>query len=98
MNLRVESLRLSNLPEKKSATLRKPSSKRPSLYRDEEGDARAVIKDYSLSRRVHRNLIGRLFIWREKKTYRRLKGSGSVAGVRSHENLLGNSPAQSESV
>ncbi len=38
MNLTVESLTLSNLSEKKIATLRKPSSTRPSLYRIEEGE------------------------------------------------------------
>jgi serine/threonine protein kinase len=78
MNLTVESLRLSDLLEKKVATLRKPSSTRPALYRIEVGNARAVVKDFSVNGRVFRNLIGRFLIWREKKAYRRLKG---VKGV-----------------
>ena len=56
MNLKVESLTLSNLAENKTATLRKPSSTRPALYRIEEGDARAVVKDFSVNGRVFRNL------------------------------------------
>jgi tRNA A-37 threonylcarbamoyl transferase component Bud32 len=81
MNLTVESLTLSNLAEKKIATLRKPSSTRPALYRIEEGDARAVVKDYSVNRWVFRNLIGRFLIWREKKAYRRLKGVKGVPAL-----------------
>jgi serine/threonine protein kinase len=78
MNLTVESLRLSDLLEKKVAPLRKPSSTRPALYRIEVGNARAVVKDFSVNGRVFRNFIGRFLIWREKKAYRRLKG---VKGV-----------------
>jgi serine/threonine protein kinase len=78
MNLKVESLTLSNLPGKKTATLRKPSSTRPALYRIEEGDARAVVKDFSVNGRVFRNLVGRFLIWRERKAYRRLKGMKGV--------------------
>jgi len=74
MNLTVESLTLSDLLERKIATLRKPSSTRPALYRIEVGGGRAVVKDYSVNRRVFRNLVGRFLIWREHKAYRRLKG------------------------
>ena len=81
MNLKVESLTLSNLPEKKTAILRKPSSTRPALYRIEEGDARAVVKDFSVNGRVFRNLIGRFLVWREKKAYRRLKGLKGVPAL-----------------
>jgi len=81
MNLKVESLTLSNLREKKTATLRKPSSTRPALYRIEEGDARAVVKDFNANGRVFRNLIGRFLIWREKKAYRRLKGLKGVPAL-----------------
>ena len=81
MDLMVESLTLSNLPEKRIATLRKPSSTRPALYRIEEGNARAVVKDYSVNRWVFRNLIGRFLIWREKKAYQRLKGLKGVAAL-----------------
>jgi serine/threonine protein kinase len=81
MNLTVESLTLSNLQGKKTATLRKPSSTRPALYRIEEGNARAVVKDFSVNGRVFRNLIGRFLIWREKKAYRRLKGVKGVPAL-----------------
>ena len=81
MNLKVESLTLSNLTENKTATLRKPSSTRPALYRIEEGDARAVVKDFSVNGRVFRNLIGRFLIWRERKAYRRLKGIKGVPAL-----------------
>lgn len=78
MNLTVESLALSDLQAKKTATLRKPSSTRPALYRIEIDSARAVVKDFSGNGIVFRNLIGRFLIWRERKAYRRLKG---VKGV-----------------
>lgn len=81
MNLTVESLTLSDLLERKVATLRKPSSTRPALYRIEVGSARAVVKDYSVNRWVFRNLIGRFLIWREKKAYRRLKGLEGVPAL-----------------
>jgi serine/threonine protein kinase len=48
------------------------------LYLIELGDARAVVKDFSVNRRIFRNLIGRFLIWRETKAYQRLKG---VKGV-----------------
>jgi serine/threonine protein kinase len=78
MNLAVESLTLSVLAERKVATLRKPSSTRPALYVIRVGEARAVVKDFSVNSRLFRNLIGRFLIWRERKAYRRLKG---VRGV-----------------
>jgi serine/threonine protein kinase len=81
MDLMVESLTLSNLPKKRIATLRKPSSTRPALYRIEVGNAQAVVKDYSVNRWVFRNLIGRFLIWREKKAYQRLKGLKGVAAL-----------------
>lgn len=74
MTLRVEGLTLRDLRDKKTATLRKASSTRPALYRIEDGDAQAVVKDYSVNRWVFRNLVGRFLVWREKKAYRALKG------------------------
>jgi len=81
MNLTVESLTLSNLQEKKTATLRKPTSTRPALYRIEIGNTRAVVKDFSVNGWVFRNLIGRFLIWREEKAYRRLKGVKGVPAL-----------------
>lgn len=80
MNLNAESLTLSDLAAKKTALLRSPSSTRPALYRIQEGDALAVVKDFSVNDRVFRNLIGRFLVWREKKAYRRLKGVKGVPG------------------
>jgi serine/threonine protein kinase len=81
MVLTVESLTLSDLLEQKVATLRKPSSTRPALYRIEGGNGRAVVKDYSVNRRVFRNVIGRFLIWRERRAYRRLKGLEGVPAL-----------------
>ena len=81
MNLTVESLTLSNLQEEQTATLRKPTSTRPALYRIEVGNTRAVVKDFSVNGRVFRNLIGRFLIWRERKAYRRLKGVNGVPAL-----------------
>jgi serine/threonine protein kinase len=81
MNLPVESLTLSDLLNRKVATLRKPSSTRPALYRIEVGSARAVVKDYSVNHRLFRNLIGRFLTWREQKAYRRLKGVEGVPAL-----------------
>jgi serine/threonine protein kinase len=81
MNLRVESLTLSDLSEKKTATLREPSSTRPALYRIEESDGRAVVKDFSVNGRVFRNGIGRFLVWRETKAYRKLQGLQGVPAL-----------------
>jgi serine/threonine protein kinase len=81
MDPMAESLTLSNLYEKRIATLRKFSSTRPALYRIEVGNARAVVKDYSVNRWVFRNLIGRFLIWRETKAYQRLKGLKGVPAL-----------------
>jgi serine/threonine protein kinase len=78
MNLRVESLTLSDLGDKKTVTLREPSPTRPALYRIEEGGVRAVVKDFSVNGRVFRNCVGRFLIWRERRAYRRLKGLKGV--------------------
>lgn len=81
MALRVEGLTLRNLQDRKTATLREPSSTRPALYRIEDGDARAVVKDYSVNRWVFRNLVGRFLVWRESKAYRRLKGMQGIPAL-----------------
>jgi serine/threonine protein kinase len=86
MNLNVESLTLSDLRKRKTATFREPSSTRPALYRIEEGNARALVKDFSVNGRVFRNLIGRFLIWREKKAYGRLRG---LKGVPSLHGVVG---------
>lgn len=81
MALRLEGLTIRDLRDRKKATLREPSSTRPALYRIEEGDARAVVKDYSVNRWMFRNLVGRFLVWRESKAYRRLRGIQGVAAL-----------------
>jgi len=81
MALRLEGLTLRDLRDRKKATLRESSSTRPALYRIEEGDARAVVKDYSVNRWVFRNLVGRFLVWRESKAYRRLRGIQGVPAL-----------------
>lgn len=73
-----ESLKRSELLQKKRATLREPSSTRPGLWVVEEGDVRAVVKDYSANGFVYRNAVGRFLVWREKRAYRRLEGLKGV--------------------
>jgi RIO-like serine/threonine protein kinase len=68
------SLKLSDLPQRKVAVLREPSSTRPTLWVVEEDGVRAVIKDYRSNRFIYRNTIGRFLVWRENKAYRRLRG------------------------
>jgi serine/threonine protein kinase len=73
-----ESLKLSDLPKRKSHLLRRPSSTRPAIWFVEENRVRAVVKDFSTNSFLFRNTIGRFLVWREGKAYRRLKG---VKGV-----------------
>jgi serine/threonine protein kinase len=68
-----DSLKLDDLPRRQCGVLRNPSSTRPTLWVVEEGDVRAIVKDYSLNRFLYRNIIGRFLIWRESKAYRRLR-------------------------
>ena len=81
MDLPFDSLKRSDLVRKKTTSLRASSSTRPALYRIEEGNFRAVVKDYSVNRWVFRNLIGRFLIWREKKAYGRLAGMQGVPAL-----------------
>jgi len=81
MALRLEGLTIRNLRDRKTATLRKPSSTRPALYRIGDGVARAVVKDYSVNRWAFRNLIGRFLVWREKKAYQKLEGMPGVPAL-----------------
>lgn len=69
-----ESLTLGNLPEKKCAVLRDPSSTRPVIWLLEEKGQKAVVKDFSSNHTIFRNTVGRFLIWREKRAYEALKG------------------------
>ena len=73
-----DSLRLTNLPTRHCAVLRKHSSTRPALWIVEEDGVRAVVKDFSANGFLFCHVIGRFLVWREAKALRRLKG---VQGV-----------------
>jgi RIO-like serine/threonine protein kinase len=69
----LESLNLSSLPENHCGILRHSSNTRPVIWVIEEKGLRAVIKDFSNSKFLYRNLIGRFLIWRERRAYKTLK-------------------------
>ena len=69
-----QSLSLSDLQNRKSRILRKPSSTRPALWVIEQDGVRAVVKDYTSNGFLYRQFIGRFLIWRESKAYRKLMG------------------------
>ena len=75
MGLRAmfESLKLAELPKIQCGILRKPSSTRPTIWIVEEKDVRAIVKDYSTSKFLFRNSVGRFLVWRESKAYRKMK-------------------------
>ena len=68
-----ESLKLTELPKIQCGILRKPSSTRPTIWIVEEKDVRAIVKDYSTSKFLFRNSVGRFLVWRESKAYRKMK-------------------------
>lgn len=67
-----ESLSLSDLSHEHKAVLRPTSPLRPTLWLIEKGGIRAVVKDFSASPFLFRNLVGRFLVWRERKVYQRL--------------------------
>ena len=74
------SLELSDLRKRQSGILRSPCNTRPAIWVVEENGTRAVVKDFSQSKFLYRNIIGRFLIWRESKAYKRLRGFGGVPG------------------
>lgn len=73
-----ESIKLLELSEETSKILRKPTNTRPTIWLVEEKGKKAVIKDFSSSGFIFRNIVGRLLILREAKAYRKLKGIEGV--------------------
>ncbi len=73
-----ESLKLSELPERQCGILRKPSNTRPTIWVVEEKGMRAVVKDFSTSKFLFRNSVGRFLVWRESKAYGKMK---DLAGI-----------------
>jgi len=76
-----ESLKLSDIPKKKCGILRGPSNTRPTIWVVEENGVRAVVKDFSTSKFLFRNTIGRFLVWRESRAYRRLKNLRGVPNL-----------------
>jgi tRNA A-37 threonylcarbamoyl transferase component Bud32 len=70
----LESLKLSSLTEAHCEILRHSSNTRPVIWVVEEKGVRAIVKDFSNSRFLYRNIIGRFLIWRERRAYEILKG------------------------
>jgi len=68
-----DSLKLSDLLKRQCAVLRKSSSTRPTVWRVEENDVRAIVKDFSSNRFFFRNTVGRFLVRREVKAYKKLK-------------------------
>jgi serine/threonine protein kinase len=73
-----ESMTLAELSQRKCRVIREPSPTRPSLWIAQEGEERAVVKDYSANGILFRNTIGRFLAWREEKAFRRLRGLKGV--------------------
>ncbi|MCP4666530.1 MAG: hypothetical protein GY849_09185 [Deltaproteobacteria bacterium] len=80
------SLKLSDLPRKQCAILRRPTNTRPAIRVIEEKGVKAVVKDFSTGRFLFRNTMGRFLVWRESKAYRKLQ---DVRGVPSLYRVLG---------
>ena len=81
-----ESLKLSDLPRKQCAILRRSTNTRPAIWVIEEKGVKAVVKDFSTGRFLFRNTIGRFLVWRESKAYGKLE---NVKGVPSLYRVLG---------
>jgi len=76
--MNLESLKLSSLPENHCGILRHSSNTRPVIWIVEENGVRVVVKDFSNSKFLYRNIIGRFLIWRESKAYKKLQGLKGV--------------------
>jgi len=73
-----ESLKFSELPKIECGILRKPSSTRPTIRVVEEKGVRAVVKDFSTSKFLFRNSVGRFLVWRESKAYGKMNNLKGV--------------------
>ncbi|MBW2617097.1 MAG: hypothetical protein JRD02_13110 [Deltaproteobacteria bacterium] len=76
-----DSLKLSELPKIHCGILRKPSSTRPTIWIVEENGVRAVVKDYSTSKFLFRNSVGRFLVWRESKACRKMKNLKGIPSL-----------------
>jgi len=76
-----ETLKLSDLPQRQSVILRKPTNTRPTVWLIEENSVRAVVKDFSTNRFLFRNTFGRFLVWREAKAYKKMNGLRGVPSL-----------------
>ncbi len=76
-----DSLKLSDLPKRQCAVLRKSSSTRPAVWRIEENGVWAIVKDFSSNRFFFRNTAGRFLVRREVKAYRKLENLKGVPSL-----------------
>ena len=74
----LETLKLYSLPENHCGILRHSSNTRPVIWIIEEKGLRVVVKDFSNTRFLYRNIIGRFLIWRERRAYKKLQGLKGV--------------------
>jgi RIO-like serine/threonine protein kinase len=74
----LETLKLYSLPENHCGILRHSSNTRPVIWIIEEKGLRVVVKDFTNTRFLYRNIIGRFLIWRERRAYKKLQGLKSV--------------------
>jgi serine/threonine protein kinase len=81
-----DSLKLSDLPKRQHAILRKPTATRPIIWLVEEDGVRAVVKDFSVNRFFFRNIFGRFLVWREAKAYNKMK---NLTGVPTFFGVIG---------
>ncbi len=73
-----ESLNLKDLDTLSKAVLRPPSPTRPRLWLIEKDGVRAVVKDFSTTGFLFRNLAGRFLIWRESRALSKLEDLSGV--------------------
>jgi serine/threonine protein kinase len=73
-----EDLLLSDISIKRCSVVRKPTSTSPAIWRIEKHGHKAIVKDFRYNGFLYRNIIGRFLIWREAKSYRKLKGLKGV--------------------
>ncbi len=76
-----ESLSLSELSKIQCGILREPSNTRPAIWIVEEKGMRAVVKDYTTSKFLFRNTVGRFLVWRESKAFRKLNNLKGIPNL-----------------
>jgi len=57
---------------------RRPANTRPLVWRTQINGKRIIVKDYRRNGSFFRNTFGRLLVWREARTYKRLNGIKGV--------------------